>query len=289
MNRPVLVTHHSPDLDAIGSIWLFKRFDAQHYATAKVAFVNPGEKITDNEITQLESTSSHVTHVDTGLGEYDHHQPERGQLHICASSLVYDHLCQLHPDLAADQALKTLVEFITDIDHFGEINWPDSGNLRYSFMIHELISGKDNVDPHDDDSQMQFGLACLDGAYATLKEEVAAAEIIVSDGQPFDTKTGSCLAIATANGATVKRAQKQGIDLVIRKDPHLGNITIKAQPNSKFVLKELADKIKARDSVGTWFYHASGKMLLNGSKKHTSQIASPLSLEEIVKMVKEIF
>jgi len=43
--RKLLVTHHAPDLDAIGGIWLFKRFDALNYANAQVAFVDPGDTI----------------------------------------------------------------------------------------------------------------------------------------------------------------------------------------------------------------------------------------------------
>ena len=50
--RKLIVTHHAPDLDAISSVWLLKRFDTQRYGTAKVAFVDPGKTISLEEAEQ---------------------------------------------------------------------------------------------------------------------------------------------------------------------------------------------------------------------------------------------
>ncbi len=289
MQRKLLVTHHAPDLDAIGSVWLFKRFDTQHYGTAKVAFVNPGDTLSEEEIAAHNCIPADTTHVDTGMGEFDHHQPERGQLHISASSLVYDHVCEIHPDLRDDAALKFLVEYITEIDHFGEVHWPDAGNLRYSLMIHNLLYGKEHVDPHDDESQLNFGLQCLDGGYALLTEEIAATEIVNTEGTAFETEHGRCLALESANAATVKRAQKEGFQMVIRKNPHTGHVAIKARPDSSFNLRLLADAVLALDQVGTWYYHPSNKMFLNSSNKHRDQVASPLTLEKLIELTKQAF
>ena len=88
MNKRLIVTHHAPDCDAIGSTWMLKRFDAQHYATAQSAFVDPGATINPSEAERLGFQMHNVTHVDTGLGEFDHHQPDRGLQRICATSLT---------------------------------------------------------------------------------------------------------------------------------------------------------------------------------------------------------
>ena len=77
----IIVTHHAPDLDAISAVWLLKIFDAQHYADAKVVFVNPGDTLSSAEMDNLNVEESDVIHVDTGQGTYDHHQPERGHQH----------------------------------------------------------------------------------------------------------------------------------------------------------------------------------------------------------------
>ncbi|MCA9369277.1 hypothetical protein KC721_03180, partial [Candidatus Woesebacteria bacterium] len=87
--RKLLVTHHAPDLDAIGSVWLFKKFHTQKYGDAKIAFVNPGSRIEEYQVEELGVDLRDVTHVDTGLGEFDHHQKERASTDICATSLVH--------------------------------------------------------------------------------------------------------------------------------------------------------------------------------------------------------
>jgi len=128
MEKKLIVTHHSPDLDAIGSVWLLHRFDFQHYADAQTAFVDPGSTLNPSEAERLGFQMHQVIHVDTGLGEFDHHQPERGHDHICATSLVFDYAARLHPELKNDQALNFLVEYITETDHFEELYWPDSSS-----------------------------------------------------------------------------------------------------------------------------------------------------------------
>lgn len=287
--RKLLVTHHAPDLDAIGAVWMLKRFDAQHYNTAKLAFVNPGASLSIAEVASFGVEPHEVMHVDTGLGEFDHHQPDRGQQYISATSLTYDHVCELHPELHEDNALKELVGFITQIDHFGEIDWPEADSTRYCFMLHELIRGCELGDRHDDEAQLNFGMQCLDYALAVVRQQFSAVEQIATLGQPFELPSGPCLAIETSNDDTIKLAQKKGYVLVVKRDPKLGNIRIKVRPDSNFSLHALHQAIIAQDSVGTWYYHPSGKMLINGSQKHRNQTPSPLSLQAVVTLIQKTY
>ncbi|GIK83705.1 MAG: hypothetical protein BroJett025_03270 [Patescibacteria group bacterium] len=287
MSRQLIVTHHAPDLDAVGATWILKTFEPKKYADAKVAYVNPGETISIDMAHELGFELHDVTHVDTGLGRFDHHQPEKGSLLISATSLVHDFVCERNKDLENDQALHIISEFITEIDHFEEIHWPDASNYRYSMMLHELIRGIEFTEPHDDDSQMQFGLKCLDSTYAVLTQQIKAREIIEEKGEPFKIGSIKCIAIETRNDDTIKVAQKQGYDLVIKKDPKQGDIRIKVRPDCKMVLKPLYEAVTKKDKIGYWFYHASGRMLINGSRKHTNQTPSPLTLDEIVALAKE--
>lgn len=285
----LLVTHHAPDLDAIGAVWMLIRFDSQHYGTSKVAFVNPGETIQPEEAEKLGFQLHEVTHVDTGFGEFDHHQPERGQQFVSATSLTFDYICKVHPELKDNAGLQEIARFITEIDHFHEIYWTDSANLRYSFMIHELIKGIEFSDPHNDDSQLQFGLQCLDSAYGIITQRLKAEEIIATEGIVFECGAGKCLGIETSNDETIKLAQKQGFSLVIRKDPKLGNVRIKVRPDSPIDLRPVADIMKQVDSAASWFYHQSGKMLINGSNKHRNQKASNLPLKEIIAIIQATY
>lgn len=287
--RNTIVTHHAPDLDAVGAVWMLKRFDPQNYADARIAFVNPGKRLSLDEANKLGIELHEATHVDTGLGRFDHHQPDRGLLKISATSLTYEYVCSINPSLAENGSLQDLASFITDIDHFGEIHWPESDNLRYSFMIHELIHGFELQANFDDDSQMHFGLTCLDCAYAVLRHHRRAEEILNEKAQNFKVSFGEAVAISTRNDDVIKIAQKHGSMLVIRKDPSLGNIRIKARPDADVDLQDLYQKILNIDKIGNWYYHPSGKMLINGSVKHKDQKASPLTLQEVVNLVKEIY
>lgn len=287
--RKLIVTHHAPDLDAITATWLLKRFDAQRFADAHVAFVNPGERLSQTALDHYGVMEKDATHVDTGLGEFDHHQADRAKKHISAASLVYDHVCQVHPELQTDAALREIVTITTEVDHFGEIEWPDASNYRYAFMIQELVRGIEFTDPHNDESQLYFGITCLNAAYAVLTQKIKADEIIAEKGQEFSIAHGKCLALETRNDDTLKRAQKQGFVLVVRKDSKLGHVRIKVRPDAPFNLDAVHQNITAADQTGTWFYHGSGKMLINGSRKHRNQTPSPLSLNAVVKIIQESF
>ncbi|MBD3279123.1 MAG: hypothetical protein GF390_00240 [Candidatus Pacebacteria bacterium] len=286
--RQLIITHHAPDLDAVTAVWLLKRFDPQNYADAQVAFVNPQEKISAPEAQEHGYDLHQTTYVDTGWGEFDHHQPARAKNNqISATSLVYDYVCKQKPSLKDDQALKTIAEFATAVDHFQEVNWPKADSTRYVFMIHHLLRGHEFTDPHNDDSQLHFGLKTLDCAYAALKQHHKAIEILQKKGLEFQIKAGKCLGLATRNDDTLKLAQKQGYALVLRKDTDQGHIRIKAHPDSDLNLKKLYQAITKLDQQGTWFYHGSGKMLLNGSSRHRDQQPSPLSLNTVINLIKE--
>ncbi|OGJ16377.1 MAG: hypothetical protein A2632_02760 [Candidatus Pacebacteria bacterium RIFCSPHIGHO2_01_FULL_46_16] len=287
--RRALVIHHAPDLDAIGGVWLFTRFELQDFGNAKVFFVNPGDILSPIEISKEELDPQDIFHVDTGRGQFDHHTVEKSSRSICATSLVYEYLSSKHLELSQDRALQSIVGFVTEVDHFGEIDWPEAENIRYSFMIHELIRGQELADQQSDERQLQFGLQCLDNAYNVLVNQHKAEEILSSQGQTFAIKAGKCLAITTKNDDVIKLAQKRGSTLVIRKDPNLGSVRIKVRPDSSMTLEKLYEAILSRDSMGSWYYHPSGKMLINGSRKQTLQKPTPLSLEEIIALVKELY
>lgn len=289
MTDRAIVAHHDPDLDAIGAVWLLKRFDSQRYATAKVLFVNPGETLSYSEAEAHGLQLHQVTHVDTGLGEFDHHQADRAKQQICASSLVYEYLLKLQPELAKDAALKLLVDHITEIDHFLEIHWPQADSPRYALQLHALLEGYGSVDPHNDDSQLHFGMTALDSAYAYLRAYVEAHEELKEGKQLTLQNNVKGLALLSKNNRVIQEAQKAGFGLVIMKHPEQGYVRIKVRPDVPIDLTALDKEIHKHDNVGTWFLHGSGKMLLNGSSKHRNQTPSPLKLEDVVAFVEKLY
>lgn len=288
--RKLIVTHHAPDLDAITSVWLLKRFDSQKYASAKVAFVNPGDTISLEEAEKEYNCQLHeVTHVDTGLGEFDHHQMEKASRSICAATLVFDYLAQVRPEIKDDLALIEMIKVVVDVDHFGEIYWSEAKENRFVFTLHELIHGHESIEPHDDDSQLHFGMQALDCAYAEMTNRLKAEEIISHKGIEFTIKEGKCLAMETQNDESIKLAQVKGYILAVRKDPEYGHLRIKVRPDAQLNLEKLYHALQELDPKATWFYHASGKMLLNGSIKHRNQIASSLSLQAVIRLIEKLY
>ncbi|MBI2613247.1 MAG: hypothetical protein HYW62_00525 [Candidatus Levybacteria bacterium] len=110
----IVVTHSSPDMDAITSVWLIRKF-LPNWSDALVRFVPAGERFTFRKtqnaqsssvsdgqtIRQSDSPSSsefsevvenigedEVIHVDTGLGPLDHHQTASDE--VCGASLTFD-------------------------------------------------------------------------------------------------------------------------------------------------------------------------------------------------------
>lgn len=284
---PLLVTHKAPDLDAIASVWLLTRFDAQHFAGSRIAFVPAGQTITDEAAARLGYLPTQVTHVDTGMGKFDHHQQARAGREYSAAKLIYDYLLEIHPDLKHDEALKLMVDHFLDVDHFGEAFWPDANHPRYQFMLHHLLTGMDSTQLDSDNNQVDLGCRLLDFVYASMKHFVTSQQKL-TEGETFDLKTGGKgFALLTNNDEVIATAQKAGYQLAIVKSEKTGHIRIKARPDAPFDLKPVYDEILQKDPIGTWYYHLSGKMLLNGSKKNSQQVASPLSLAEVVAIVRK--
>lgn len=281
----VIVTHQSPDLDAIASVWLLQRFLAPQWEEAQIVFLPSGEKLPAAAMADLNLKPENLIHVDTGLGEFDHHQPDRAKQRVCAASLVFDHICRLQTDKKNNQALRYLVNYFLQIDLFENCYWPQAADLKHQLMVHSLIEGAKLTGDYDDQKLLQFGMQLLDAAYLRLKAEVTADEIIQRKGERFQVAGHSTLAIATGSKAVEKRSQMMGTELIIRKNEKTGHARIKATPRSGIDLTPLHDEILKRDQVGNWFLHGSKRMLLNGSGKSDMNPTS-LSLTELVSLAK---
>ncbi|MEP7166625.1 MAG: hypothetical protein ABI758_01450 [Candidatus Woesebacteria bacterium] len=283
----LLVTHRSPDLDAISSVWCFTRFHATQFADAKHAFVNAGESIDLRAAEDLGFSPEDVVHVDTGLGDFDHHQEERGMKRVCATSLVYDYVSHLHPELQGDQALQFLVEYVNAIDHFEECFWENATDLKNNLLIQNLIDGLQRYGVQDDEALMHFGFQCLDAAHASLSAQIQAKGEL-KKGTEFETKWGKAIALETAVDEVLKLSQKSGFLIAIRKDPNRGDIRIKAAPGKGIDLTPIYEKITEMDTVGRWYFHPGKTMLLNGSSKEMNRKPSPLTLEQIIEIFKKV-
>lgn len=273
----IIVTHTSPDLDAITSVWLIKKFHPK-FSSAEIRFAPAGEKYQPTEIEKLKSPE--IIHVDTGGEEFDHHQT--GDKTICASSLVLDFLEK--NNMVGESAVKPLrriVSIVLEIDHFGEIFWEKPDSDRYVFFLEEIIGGLKLLWQSQDERVLNFGEQALDGIFQKMQFRVKAEEEIEKG-----LTIGQILALETINDEVLKLAQKKGFQIVIRRDPRKGYVRIKTIPNGKVDLTKVYEALKKKDTAATWFLHSSKCIVLNGSTKNPNMKPTTLKLSEIVDLVK---
>jgi len=304
----IIVTHKASDLDAIASSWIIKRF-LPGWENAEHRFVPAGEKLKGVYIREgevIEKVDDHdIIHVDTGLGPLDHHQTENEN--TCATKLALDYVLANNKFLAQDEnkveALKRIVEYAVNEDHFQEVFWPDPANEVYDFSIVSLIHGIKLMYPKDDTSVMAFGMDVMDSIYHYFENKVWAEKEIAEKGIEFTTRWGKSIAIETLNDTVLKLAQVMGYVIAVRKDPSTGSARIKARPKKRTVNREprtvnkdifedvdidltpVYEKLKKMDPEATWFLHVSKRMLLNGSPKNPKMKGSKLTLSEVVEVL----
>ncbi|MCA9371939.1 hypothetical protein KC726_03500 [Candidatus Woesebacteria bacterium] len=277
MKNKTIVTHISPDLDAIASSWLIKRY-LPGWESADHAFVPAGNTL-DN---MKADSDKNIIHVDTGLGMFDHHQFSQ---RLSATKRVFEYLSEEGHIREKDfEAVERMVSFITEIDNFGEVNFPDPTDIRYSFCLHEMIYPL-RGQLTSDVELMNLVMLMLDAILVNLKSEIKAEQEI-QQGLIMKTSWGKTLVLETQNEVTVKHALKDGYELVVRKDPETNHVRIKTQPSKKYNLAPLYDKIRKIDPKATWFLHASNNMLLNGSSKNPDSVPSKLTVKDLVAIFK---
>ncbi|MBI2443387.1 MAG: DHH family phosphoesterase [Candidatus Levybacteria bacterium] len=340
----IIVTHTSPDWDAIGSVWLLRRY-LPGWHDASVKFVPAGQRLEGSTLTSEAGVGDpvekvgkdEVIHVDTGLGPLDHHQIK--DTSISGAGLAWRYILRLIDEQKIPitetekwedrkEAISRVVQFIVDTDHFKEVFWVDPVADYHEFTVLGLLDGLKLLKPDQDDYYVEFGFTCLEAMLHTFENRIWAEREIKENGQEFETRWGKALAFDTINDSVLKLAQKMGYNLVVRKDPRKGYVRIKARPSNEisnlksqisndqlekrngkagvianlrpkvFEKQSLRDedidltlayeKLRKIDPHATWFLHASKKMLLNGTPKNPKMIATKLTLEQIIEVLKTI-
>jgi len=275
----IIVTHLSPDLDSIASCWLIKKF-LPGWSDVTIKFIPAGSTLNNEPV----DSNTNVIHVDTGLGRFDHHQNNRD---VCACQLVYQYLLKKNKiKNKLVKPLARLTSLINDIDHFKEATFPEAEADRYDLMLHQIIEGlKPKVT--NELELYEIGFKLLDAALQIFSNKINAEEEI-KNGFVFRSRWGRSLALETKNEEAVKLALKMGFSLVIRRDPEKGQVRIKTHPLTHISLNKLHQEILKLDKKGHWYFHPSGRLLLNGSSKNPTLTPTPLTLNKIIEIVKSI-
>lgn len=280
-----IVTHFAPDVDALTSVWLLKRF-LPDFKETEVAFV-PAGKTLDHMVVD---SDPNVLHVDTGMGILDHHQTDED---TCAARRTMEYIAaQVQSSQGKkykfpDEALVRLIDVVNDIDHFREIYFPNPTADFYDLGLVAILDGLKLLYPDDSQKLVEIGMTALDGIYKSFQNKVWAEEEIKETGVEFETKWGKGIGFETVNDEVIRLAQRQGYVIALRKDPKKNFVRIKGQPASAVDLTSCYNTYRKLDKEATWYLHISRKMVLNGSMKNPESKPTKLTLREIIEVLKK--
>lgn len=275
----IIVTHLSPDLDAIASVWLIKKY-LPDWDSAEIRLVPAGSTLNGDTV----DSDKNIIHVDTGRGKFDHHQTDD---YTSATKLVYKYLVgRDYIDSNEIKALEKVVTYVNSTDHFAEVFYFEPDSDKYDLMIRQLIDGLKVIN-REEGKLFEIIFQLLEAALIVFKNKVNAEDEI-KNGFVFQSYLGKSLALESKNEEAVKLALKKGFALVIRRHPEVGFTRIKTLPDKKISLKSVYEGILKYDKKGSWFYHISGHMLLNGSSGNPKLIPTPLSLNKIIEIIKSV-
>lgn len=280
MPKKLIVTHIFPDLDAIASIWFLIRFHPDFNQT-DFAFVPAGQTYNHQAV----DSDPAVVHVDTGMGQFDHHQ---SAAKTAAAALVFNDLKSgKFITLKHQSALERLVKLIVEIDNFDDCFWSQAGADRYDLGLAEILNNLKISGRLNDKELVYQGMILLDAILTGFLIKVKV-EAEIRSGEEFNCHWGKALAVESRHSLLSKLAQKMGFALVIRKEPKTGFVSIKSQPRPEIDLGPIYQRLVKLDPNASWFFHQSRHIIINGSRHNPAVKASGLSLKEIVDIVKKI-
>ena len=184
-----IITHLNPDLDAVASVWLIKRF-LPDWQRAIVDFVPS----TNSALDRNQEKSNDILYVDVGGGRLDHHQTAE---FLSATSLCLQYIEEkkgIEEKFSPldKEALARLVKVVTQIDNARVLEWPEVAQDRSEFYLHSLISGLRGLG--DSDQQViDFSLKALDSIFLNLKSKIRAQQEL-KQGIKFETPWGPAVA-----------------------------------------------------------------------------------------------
>ena len=277
MNDPkIIVTHSSPDFDAIGYAWLMKRF-APGFEDAKIILM-PLNAIDKAVLEAADSVGDMGEVYDLNTLRFDHHQlPGKESTSTCAAVLAWKWLD--YEEGLNVRHLKPLVITILEGDQ----------GLTPQVGLHSILWGaglqKNPLTGQrmSDQEMLAIGFQLLDRAAAWLLHKAeAAAEL--EDKVIWKSGDGAIWAIKGGKNSTSFAAYDQGAKVVVYESepfevngsltypvgmsrsphctaPHLGEIA------ERIIKRSFYDELESVcKEMETWYRHQDGFYAGRGSK-----------------------
>jgi len=276
----IIVTHYNPDLDAMMSVWLIRQF-LPGWSKARVEFVPAGLTFEGKPA----DGDPEIIHCDTGGGKYDHHLTDED---TCAAILVSKEIFQENEKLDdwPKKAIQRMLAVVNEIDHAKFFSWPEPVSDRWDFSFYQALGGMAGNLTDAPAKLIEVSLVVLDGIFRIFLEKVEA-EGILECGYKFKTRWGEGIAVTSENVEIPLLALKSGFALVVRIRPRSGHLGIYGNWQKGVNLKKIYLKLKKLDPEANWFLHASGCMVLNGTRSDPRRKATKIKLEEMVKLLEK--
>lgn len=314
-----IVTHVSPDLDAIASAWLLLRY-APKFENAQVVFVNTG-----NPDRAVLAQADAV--VDTGGAYnpynywYDHHQMENPN-ETCAAMLVWRDLMYMHsinpytPNVAH---LEPLVQLI----HAGDTGLPEADESRKN-GIHAMVSEM-KYQQFEDAVIFRLGCVLLDFIAGHLSSGIPFDAILrdVNAGwgdlflKPAQLRAeelkrtgiapyvaymsfdGAFVALRDAPQGATQLAFEQGAQLVLWSNYAENAIGINRARGVEVHVGDLIDTLQlsaieaesaiVANELASWYRHGSGFYCGRGSAKAPREDRIPLDFVTLATMIDAVW
>ncbi len=276
-----IFTHINPDLDAVASCWLLKRF-LSGWEDAQIVFIEANAStLADGSI----DNEPDILYVDVGRGKLDHHQTGED---LSATRLCWEYIKNKRGEKELSKlelsAVEELVEVVNEVDNAHDLSWAEVSETRYHFQLHAIIGGLRGLGKKDPEL-VSFGFDALDAVLLNIKSRIRASEDL-KKGTEFTTPWGKGIALESGNQQVLWVGETSGYVIVVKKDKETGVVKIYSRYNSSVDLTKAYNKFKEMDPESDWFLHAGKRLLLNQSSVNPNMRPTILTLDQIIEVLK---
>lgn len=299
--NPTIVTHRSPDWDALGSVWLLKRYHPG-LENAEVRFVNTGAP-------DLELLAQAAAVVDTGREfdperlRFDHHQlPGRESVKTCAMKQVWEHLGQSFFDYKSKKDPVGHLRVLVDLVWAGDVG---SGYAQTSRVagIHAILSAWKNQGLSDEEL-LRRGMELLDAIDIHLRRLCEANDELEYRCLQFRSSDGALVAIRDGGPEVSWAAFESGARVVLFQssqeveggtthsigliragewsEPHVGELV-------QAVLDHPRTSPEIREELARWFLHPAGFFAGRGTAKAPCFAPVTVDLQTLARLIDEVW
>ena len=299
-----ILTHPSPDLDALVSVYLLRRHGHEIFPAADVCplrFMTPRavEEAGGPEIFERDGCLV----VDLGGGRFDNHpradRPGSGDLDASAAELVATHL-----GVRDLPELGKLLAFCARQDLKGK-SLSSRDPVDHAVAIPAIIDGLNRMHPGDGAAVYAAIEPVLDAIIATERawfDAVRDAE----RGSRSDVGEAQVLSMESASSSAARAGRYCGADLLVVRYLPQGHVTFSLRRNGPLhglELSGLAERVRraelsARGAPlqgglreigmhGGWFLHQSHKILNKGSPKAPDVEPTVLGLGQLHQLAED--